>query len=304
MKTPRPLPEPLTAAPFTVADADAFGIARGRLQAADLTAPLRAVRIPRHVFDAADDAGKFELLCKAYSAKMPPGWFFSHVTAARILGVPVPLRLELPEVHVTSRTPGSRPRGRDVHGHCAPDAETSRFFGYRVRVPAELWCELAPMLTVDELIAAGDRMLSEKPFLLTTRHHLEAAVAAHGSGRGARALREALPQLRENVWSPKETWTRLVLLRAGLPEPERNRRIYDRSGRLVAIGDLVYPQHKVLIEYEGERWHRDARSLIDVDRFNRLSILGWTIVRVRKHHSAADVGRMVRAALVSRGWRG
>ncbi|WP_344790467.1 hypothetical protein [Gryllotalpicola daejeonensis] len=195
------------------------------------------------------------------------------------------------------------PRGRYVIGHTARAAETTRVNGKRVRVPHEVFCELATVLGLDELIAAGDRMLSEKPFLLATRRHLEAAIAAHGSKRGARTLRATLPQLRENVWSPRETWVRLVLIRAGLPEPTHNHRIFGTDGRLVAIGDLVYEKLKIVIEYEGERWHRDPWSVIDVDRYNKLTLLGWSVIKVRRDHTAADVERMVSDALALRGWQ-
>jgi hypothetical protein len=205
-------------------------------------------------------------------------------------------------LHVTAVS-AFAPRGKYVVGHTAQAAETTRVNGKRVRVPHEVFCELASVLELDELIAAGDRMLSDKPFLLATRRHLEAAIAAHGAGRGARRLRAALPQLREDVWSPRETWVRLVLLRAGMPEPAHNRRIFDADGRLVAIGDLVYEKLKIVIEYEGERWHKDPWSVIDVDRYNALVLLGWSVIKVRKHHTAADVERMVGTALALRGWR-
>jgi hypothetical protein len=256
--------------------------------------------VPVALLEGADDDTKFAILCEAYQAKMPSGWFFSFATAARILGLPLPRRLQLFEVHVSAPQRGVRPRGRHVKGHSATNAGTGRFFGRTVRDPAELWCELASVLRLDELIAVGDRLLSDHPVALTTRARVEAAVLAHGGRRGARLLREALPLLRDNVWSPRETWVRLVLLRAGLPEPARNQDIFDHRGRRVAIGDLVYAELMVLIEYEGERWHPDPWSVIDVDRYNTLSALGWTIVRIRKHHTAADVERMVRAALAAR----
>lgn len=304
MRHPSPLPVQLETAPFHVSAADAVGVTRERLRSSDLLAPFKAVRVPKALLEAADDDRKFEILCDAYQAKLPQGWFFSFATAARILGIPLPQRLERPEVHVTAPRRGVRPRGRHVKGHSAVGAKLGHFFGRVVRDPAELWCELASILNLDELIAAGDRLLSEYPVMLTTRRRLEAAVAAHGAGRGARMLREALPLLRDNVWSPRETWLRLVLLRAGLPEPERNRRIHGRGGRLIAIGDLVYPQFGIVIEYEGERWHADPWSVIDSDRYTALSIQGWTIVRIRKHHTAADAEQLVREALIARGWRG
>lgn len=303
MSRPQPLPGHLAAAPFTVAQADDAALPRGRLRASDLAHPFRGVRVPRTLLAEAGDDRRFAILCDAYQSKLPRAWFFSGPTAARIMGIPLPPRLQRLEVHVTAVS-AFAPRGRFVVGHAARAAETTRVSGRRVRVPAEVWCELASVLDVDELIAAGDRLLSDKPVLLSTRRHLERAVAAHGTGRGVRKLREALPQLREDVWSPRETWVRLAILRAGLPEPARNRRIRGPDGKLVAIGDLVYEQYRVVIEYEGERWHRDPWSVIDIDRYNRLALLGWAIIRARKHHAAAEVERLVREALVSRGWRG
>jgi hypothetical protein len=297
-----PLPGKLSSGPFTVAQARGAGLTTARLRASDLANPFAGVRLPRRLLDEADDERRFALLCDAYQAKLPRGWFFSGPTAARILGLPLPARLERFEVHITAPT-AFTPRGRHVVGHTARAAETARMFGRVVRVPAEVWCELASVLNLDELIAAGDRLLSDEPVMLATRRHLERAVAAHGRRRGVRMLREALPLLREDVWSPRETWVRLVLLRAGLPEPARNHRIHGPGGRLVAIGDLVYERFKIVIEYEGERWHHDRWSGIDVDRYNALNLLGWLVVRVRRHHTAADVERMTRAALLARGWR-
>ncbi|MCL2515631.1 MAG: hypothetical protein FWD85_04900 [Microbacteriaceae bacterium] len=287
-----------------MAASDAEGVPRGRLRARDLSDPFRGVRIPIALLENADDDRKFTLLCDAYQAHLPATWFFSHATAARILGVPLPRRLERLEVHVSMPVPHQRPRGKWVRGHSAPQATVRRLNGRPVRAPAELWCELAPMLTLDQLIRAGDRMLSDNPFPLASHRQLAAAVKRHNTRPGARKLREALPLLRPRVWSPKETDVRLAMARAGLPEAANNEPIYDEHGRLVAIGDLVLKKFMTVVEYEGERWHRDERAVIDVDRFNKLSALGWTIVRIRKHHTTDDIVRMIRAALLLNGWQG
>lgn len=302
MSRPQPLPDHLADRPFTVSEAGSASLTRGRLRSADLASPFQGVRVPRALLAKAGPDEQFLLLCGAYQKRMPRNWFFSGPTAARIMGVPLPARLEELRVHVTALGEFA-PRGKHVIGHTTQSAETSWFERKRVRIAHEVFCELASVLALDELIAAGDRMLSEKPFLLATRRHLEAAVAAHGSRRGARKLREALPQLRENVWSPRESWVRLVIVRAGMPEPASNQRIYGLDGKLVAVGDLVYEKLKIVIEYEGERWHKDPWSIIDIDRYNKLVLLGWAVIRVRKHHTAADVERMVGEALALRGWR-
>lgn len=302
MRRPEALPTALAIAPFAVADADSNGVSRARLRARDLNRPFRGVRVPISLLSNATDEQKFARLCDAFQTKLPKRWFFSHATAARIMGIPVPLRLELMEVHVSSLVPHERPRGIRVKGHSAPRATIIHFNGRPVREPSELWCELASVLTLDELIQAGDRLLSENPFRLATVEQLTDAVRRHGRRPGAKKLRDALPQLRENVWSPKETTVRLTITRAGMPEPENNKPIYDRNGKLVAIGDLVLEEFMTLVEYEGERWHSDARAIIDIDRFNALSALKWTIVRIRKHHQDAEIERLVGRALRANGW--
>jgi len=303
MRRPAALPDPLTTAPFHVREADLLAVSRARLRATDLAAPFRGVRVPLSLIENASPEQRFEILCAAYRSKLPPHWFFSHVTAARLLGVPVPRRHELLEVHVSSTTPHERPRGRWVRGHSAPTARFRSISGHCVREPAELWCELASMLSFDELIQAGDRLLAERPFALATLREMASAVKKHGRRIGAKKLKLALPLLRTNVWSPKETHVRLVMLRAGLPEAENNKPIFDRSGTLIAIGDLVLERWMTVVEYEGERWHRDPWSGIDVDRYNALSRLGWTIVKIRKHHTKADIERLIREALIANGWR-
>ncbi|MEO6943359.1 MAG: hypothetical protein ABI053_01450 [Lacisediminihabitans sp.] len=78
---------------------------------------------------------------------------------------------------------------------------------------------------------------------------MEVAVAAWCGQNGATALRAALPLVRLRVRSPRETLLRLLLLDAGLPEPEINFWVYDTRGEFLAECDLVYPEHKVALEY-------------------------------------------------------
>ncbi|GAA4178542.1 hypothetical protein GCM10022287_28990 [Gryllotalpicola koreensis] len=190
MSRPEPLPEHLASGPFTVSEADAAPLTRGRLRSSDLAAPFKGIRLPRALLENAEPDKQLTLLCDAYQKQMPRNWFFSGPTAARIMGVPLPSRLENVEVHVTA-VGAFAPRGRYVIGHTTRSAETSWFERKRVRVPHQVFCELASVLELDELIAAGDRMLCDKPYLLATRRHLEGAVAAHDSGRGAEAARGA-----------------------------------------------------------------------------------------------------------------
>ena len=74
---------------------------------------------------------------------------------------------------------------------------------------------------------------------------------------------------------------RLMLVSAGLPEPEINFWIHDRRGRFIAECDLVYVKERIVIEYEGDH-HRTQKAQwrTDIRRREELEDDGWRVVRV------------------------
>ena len=60
--------------------------------------------------------------------------------------------------------------------------------------------------------------------------------------------------------SPGETRLRLALVRAGLPEPELNVRLYGVDGRYLGKPDIVYRRQRVVFEYEGDGHRLDGSS--------------------------------------------
>lgn len=298
MYAPVPLPLELTHRPFTVADAQKHGVTIDRTRARDLERPFHGVRAP---------IGSIQTLaerCRAYATRMPSGQFFSHMTAALLLDIPLPRRYEADlRLHVSAPHPTRATRAQSTCGHSSRrGSEVREHNGLPVLAPAAVWCQLAPFLYLDELIAAGDRLLG-RPVPLATGDEVHAAITAYGPGRGALLLRRALAQIRDNVESPRETRLRLILVRAGLPEPEANGEISIRHGTKTTHGDLVFRRYRVLTEYDGEHHRLDGRQFaIDVTRLNDLAIERWTVVRIDKHTSDADAVRQTRDALLARGW--
>jgi hypothetical protein len=76
-----------------------------------------------------------------------------------------------------------------------------------------------------------------------------------------------------------ETRARLLLVLAGLPEPETNINICDVNGHWLARGDLVYLAYKIVLEYDGDL-HRTSKSKwrSDLAVRDRLRELGWTVI--------------------------
>ncbi len=239
---------------------------------------------------------------------MTDGQAFTGPTAAGLLGLPLPLALVRdPRLHVVVLDGTRAPRRRGViAGRSSARPVLVGVAGVRgtlLTSPADTWCSLAVHVGLDDLIAAGDRLLG-LPAPLAGEHAIDEAISRHGSRRGARRLAEARLAMRAHVYSPRETFTRLALTRAGLPEPEPNGMIVLRSGRRTR-GDLVFRMYKVLVEYEGEQHLFDVDQwATDVGRLNDLIDDGWWVIRVTKRMPRTEAVARTRRALLDRGWPG
>lgn len=290
-----PLPPPLDRMAFTVADARAAGVSATRLRARDLDRPFWGVRVQiddggsTALFDAGE-AGEESAVhlarLAAYRARMREVEFFSHSTAAQLHGIPLPSRLERASpVHVAVVTPALPPEIAGVTGHRMRTGTTVMRDGFRVASALDAWLQLAPLLCLEDVIAAGDYLLTgPDPFRklppLATLEEMRAAVEEHGGHRGIRKLRAALPLTRSGPLSRKETQLRLFIVGIGLPEPIINHPVQLEDGRWVYL-DLAYPRLKLGFEYEGD-WHRTSRPkfVSDIHRREGLADIDWEMMRV------------------------
>lgn len=234
---------------------------------------------------------------------MPPGHVFSHDTAARLWGLPLPGEEPLP-LHVSAPAPLRQPRLAGVVGHrlgsVIPTAEAR---GLPVVAASDAWCELSATLSHDDLVAAGDRLVGWR-VPIATLEEVDAAVARFGSRRGAVRLRAARADLRSGSASRRETRLRLRVLRAGFPEPELNTPIALRAG-WTAHGDLVFRRYGVVLEYDGEqRRDDDVQFHRDVERLNDLAADGWIVIRVGRRLPLPRALDQLDRALRVRGWLG
>lgn len=206
-----PLPRVLTAKPFSVAEAIIAGISPKQLRRDGLDRPFRGIRSMGH------DLTRLEVLCLAYSVHMLSTHVFSHATAARLMGLPLPLPLEqAPELHVSAAAPGRAPQVNGVVGHQFSGGAVVTHRGLRITGPEFTWVSLAPMLTLRDLVAVGDALV-EGDYPWTTIDKLRAAI--NPGIRGTVKLRKAVQLIRLGVRSRPENHLRLAILGAGLPEP-------------------------------------------------------------------------------------
>ena len=220
--------------------------------------------------------------CFQYLPRLREGQFFSHATAAALLGIPLPRRIEADErLHVSDRT--SRPRTHGVVGHRSATVPVAAFLGMHVTHPDWLLSELASTLSVDELVVAGDALVRRK-HPSTTIEALH-ATAKRLDTRGIRQVRTALREVRAGTDSPMETRLRLLITRAGLPEPVIGHTIRDRNGDFVGTPDLSYLEQRIAIEYEGAVHRDDPRVFAeDILRRELMQEADWYVIRVISDH--------------------
>ena len=249
MKRRTELPPELHGRSFSNDEGRAAGLTRARMRGGDLATPFRGIR--SHRLDPAEPADPLAP-ARDYLPRLGADQFFSHVTAALIHGLPLPLGVaQAPTVHVSTHSPSLRHGGRGVVGHhVQPDrVRVVTRGGMPVTSAVDTWCQLSPLLGLDALIQMGDALVRRKNPLATIEE-LRTGVLRYTGQRGAKRLREALDAVRPRTDSPRETVTRLLIVRAGLPEPEVNGAIFDRFGRKLATGDLVFRAYRVLVEYD------------------------------------------------------
>lgn len=111
-------------------------------------------------------------------------------------------------------------------------------------------------------------------------------------------LRELLVELAPDEMavaateSPVEVRALLALRRAGLPRPEVNAVLTDRTGAFVARVDLLFRAAGLVVELDGIRWHATPTAKRhDDQRQNGLVLEGWTVLRFTL--SDVDSGRLV-----------
>ena len=237
----------------------------------------------------------------SYAPRLTYGQFFSHSTAARMHGLPVPSRIP-DELHVTAIQPVRAPRipGVIAH-HIRPHrAAITLLDGVRVADPVAAWASLAPLLSINELVVVGDALVRRKNALATMEDLLRTTRRLRG-GRGARKLAAALAAVRPRTDSVQESWLRIRVMAAGLPEPQVNTPVLARDGTFIGFADLCWPRHGVILEYDGEQHQTDEEQYLkDIERLEAFMAAGNRVIRANKSHGPwhrAPIAR-VRAALL------
>jgi hypothetical protein len=195
---------------------------------------------------------------------------------------------------------GNRHRlpGLLIRGDALRRDEVQEIGGVPVTTPARTAVDLACWYGTVEAVAGLDALARAAEF---TDVDVQRIVDRCGGRRGIVRARESLGLVDAGAESPKESWLRVILIRAGLPPPVTQIPVYDSYWRPFAVLDMGWLEAKVAAEYDGDthrtdpiRWRRDAK------RHERLQRCGWIVVRVLAGDREGDVIRRVRSALARR----
>lgn len=203
----------------------------------------------------------------------------SHRAAARLHGLDGH-RLEIIEVTVDRGSWRVRP-GWTVHqaGHLEHD-DVVRVSGIAATGLARTLVDLGAVVD-DELVEqALDDVLRRKVSERWIRQTLDRLERPGPSGTGA--LRRVLDREDRRGPLPDSMFERLIeraATDAGVPDPQRQVRVRDADGRVIAVLDAAWPDRRIGSEAQSERWHGGPRGAQrDLDRHNQLTAMGWRML--------------------------
>jgi very-short-patch-repair endonuclease len=191
------------------------------------------------------------------------------------------------------RLPGLRIRGDRLE-----DDEITIVNGVPVTSPARTALDLGCWYPTMNAVGAIDALARATEIKAAD---VELLAQRYPGRRGITRARRAVTLFDPGAQSPKETWLRLTLVRAGLPRPRTQIPVLDEFGNAFAYLDMGWEDVRVAAEYDGEQ-HRSDHSQYnwDIKRMERLQHEGWIVIRVVAGDRPADIIRRVKTALSTR----
>lgn len=255
--------------PFSRADALAAGIEPQQLESSQFRRIFRGVYV--------DSSVEPTPAVRAEAALVPfhPTAFASHASAARLLGLPIPT---IADEHVTVFERRHRRNRAGIRCHLVASAHLQVIGGVRLSSYEQVFVELGELLSLVDLVVVGDHLVRKGH---TSPERLR-SFCEQTTSRGASHAQLAASYVRERVDSPMETRLRMLIVLAGLPEPEVNRIVRDEFGVPVRRYDLSYPSSRTAVEYDGrhhiereDQWESDLerREASDGDGYRLLVVI-------------------------------
>jgi hypothetical protein len=195
------------------------------------------------------------------------------------------------EIRYDNRHP---PAGIRTWADYLADDEMEMVRGIPVTTPARTALDIASRYPKGQAVATIDSLARATNLKIAD---VELLAQRNKGRRGIRRARSAIDLVDPGAESPRETWLRLLLIRAGFPRPTTQIPVYDEYRQLVAVLDMGWEDVKVAAEYDGDHHRTDRRQFNkDIRRFETVTELGWIDVRITAEDTPGGVIRRVAAA--------
>jgi hypothetical protein len=268
--------------PFTAKQAAQVGITRRQLAAGVQNRAIRRVLTGVYVRSELPDTT--QLRARAALLVISPFTVLCDRTAAWIHDVDV---LDYRELDVAPPLETYVLRGHD------PTERPECFGGTRdlrpediclieqapVTTPLRTAMDLGCKLTRHRALAAMDAFMRTHGI---TRSDMDRVLPRYFRRRGVVQLRQLVPLADPRAESQPESWVRLEIADAGLPQPVPQYWVCVGGMRIWRL-DLAYPHAKIAVEYDGREFHQGPENeRADERRRAWLRDRGWVVIVLDK----------------------
>ena len=186
------------------------------------------------------------------------------------------------------------PQGIHTWSNRLGDGEAQAIDGMPVTTPARTALDVACRYPRGKAVAAIDALARATDLKLAD---VDLLAERYKGRRGIRRARTLLSLVDAGAESPRETWLRLLLLRAGFPPPQTQIPVHDEYGQLLAVLDMGWEAIKLAVEYDGDHHRTDRRQFNkDIRRAEALNDLGWINIRITAEDTEGGAIARVSAA--------
>jgi hypothetical protein len=269
--------------PFLLSEISDLGLSRHQLDGLVAVGAVR--RVLRAVYCRGDLPDTFDLRVQCAALVLPEHAVLCDRSAAWLWGVTCFDLVEhefLPELEVVSIDGNDRIRRAEVYGgkRALSDEDICEVGGIKVTTPLRTACDLACLHGRNTALAIFDAFRREHG--LTCADYERMLLRFRGR-RGVKQAREIAPYAVASSESFAESWTRMVIIDAGLKAPTPQVWVHVPGFGWVRL-DLAYEHLKIAIEYDGEEHHsRPEDRARDERRRAWLRAHGWQVIVLTKH---------------------
>jgi len=256
-----------------IAEGFSDNLIRRAVREGALTAVSPGVYVREPEVRALGAAARHRVVAHALTSRLSGDPVVSHVSAAIMHGLPF-VYSELPPVHVTRSGAGKSRRGPGLQAHrgALTEGEVVMLGGLPVTAVARTVVDCAMALPFANAVVLTDAALHRRQ---VTKEALAAQIARHPRVPGIRRAAAVAEFADGRSAGVGQSYSRVLLHRAGLPPPEVRIAVRDDLGRSLGRAAFGYRQQQVLGEFDGPE-PLPAELLA---RDERIRAAGWQVLR-------------------------